>query len=1020
MKRSRPKAIAALLWGITGAASVWAAAGKSAALHDPVALPGQIIVDPANPAWLRYNGGGPVFIAGIGEPENFLYRGTRNPDGTRSGDQMKLITRVAGTGVNCVYVIGFVDSRYGGDGTPAKDNFGNPFENGDINREINPDILNQWEEWFNALENHGIIIYFVLYDDLIDVLPNQRMNWDLDAQGNLHPQEKKYVDAVVNKFKHHKRLIWCVNESANKSYPGTYVARWKKIAERIRELDTYKHPIAMGMVVPTDPDRVAEASQQAYAGHPCFNQDLVQHVQAQNADAMHKIFLDFWGQAQGRYNLLLAQSWPVTHGADQRQKSWAVAMAGAYFMHAMPTSNKTQVYDMERTPVEEFQTMGHVARFMESVAELTRMAPRDDLRNGQTQWVLAAPDSGAYVAYSYNATENLGLKGVKEGDYRLRWMDCVSGATREESGIVAIGGDMVWFKPKGFGNEVALYVSAAKAAQKPQPAAKKKSEKSPQPQKAAKSATVERWDTWEWALESGRDYGNPFREVTLRATFTCPAAKKEITVHGFYDGGRTWRIRFMPTEVGSWTYRTESNDPDLNGQSGRLFCVAASKPYLHGPLRASGFHFEHANGKRRFLISTRLSAMYATPEARTATIAYLKESGINRLLFMMGGIQDTIKNLYGPNLDFTRYDVEKFRQIDAWIDELRRNDILAAPYFYYFNDGDQCKMTREDDFAYIQYGMARFGAYANVLPCLANEVEKKYTRFADPAYNLKSHEWANEMGAFLKKCAVFGQAVTVHNPMETDNAVRPSFYTLLADWPFPWADYMMRQAQVGAMGSVPEMSDHVPESKIPLYNERAFARHNQLLIDLRRFGIPIINEEPGYEMAGRDWKGRVTPQPRPWHSQTPDTVRPTFWTAATAGAYCMWGNMATYELYDPLPTLRAAASPTPTYLKVLASVMAELPYWEMSPANDCVNANAVEIEGVKYRTHFALAKPTDSYLIYSLKGGPMEVKLPQGRYEATLIDPRTGNRKDLGRISGTVFKTDLPAGSDAVVIIKKV
>jgi hypothetical protein len=30
--------------------------------------------------------------------------------------------------------------------------------------------------------------------------------------------------------------------------------------------------------------------------------------------------------------------------------------------------------------------------------------------------------------------------------------------------------------------------------------------------------------------------------------------------------------------------------------------------------------------------------------------------------------------------------------------------------------------------------------------------------------------------------------------METDNAINPGFYTLLYDWPFPWADYMMRQS----------------------------------------------------------------------------------------------------------------------------------------------------------------------------------------------------------------------------------
>ena len=53
-------------------------------------LPGQITVDPDNPQWLKYAGGGPFFLCGPGDPEDFLYRGSRNSDGTRSGDQMEL------------------------------------------------------------------------------------------------------------------------------------------------------------------------------------------------------------------------------------------------------------------------------------------------------------------------------------------------------------------------------------------------------------------------------------------------------------------------------------------------------------------------------------------------------------------------------------------------------------------------------------------------------------------------------------------------------------------------------------------------------------------------------------------------------------------------------------------------------------------------------------------------------------------------------------------------------------------
>jgi len=49
-------------------------------------LRGQIIVDPDHPQRLKRRGGVPFFMCGPGDPEGFLYRGKRRPDGTRDGN----------------------------------------------------------------------------------------------------------------------------------------------------------------------------------------------------------------------------------------------------------------------------------------------------------------------------------------------------------------------------------------------------------------------------------------------------------------------------------------------------------------------------------------------------------------------------------------------------------------------------------------------------------------------------------------------------------------------------------------------------------------------------------------------------------------------------------------------------------------------------------------------------------------------------------------------------------------------
>ena len=101
--------------------------GSSSASSDLNAAPlmGQIVVDADNPAWLKYEGGGPHFMAGPGDPEGFLYRGALNTDGTRDGDQQMLIDKLIPTGANSIYLQAV--RSHGGDG----DSTHNPFVNND-------------------------------------------------------------------------------------------------------------------------------------------------------------------------------------------------------------------------------------------------------------------------------------------------------------------------------------------------------------------------------------------------------------------------------------------------------------------------------------------------------------------------------------------------------------------------------------------------------------------------------------------------------------------------------------------------------------------------------------------------------------------------------------------------------------------------------------------------------------------------------------------------------------------------
>ena len=64
---------------------------------------------------------------------------------------------------------------------------------------------------------------------------------------------------------------------------------------------------------------------------------------------------------------------------------------------------------------------------------------------------------------------------------------------------------------------------------------------------------------------------NKFRDVWLNTTFTSPSGRN-TPFWGFYNGGDDWRLRFMPSEVGQWTFNYSFSDGSMSS-SGDFTCV---------------------------------------------------------------------------------------------------------------------------------------------------------------------------------------------------------------------------------------------------------------------------------------------------------------------------------------------------------------------------------------------------------------------------------------------------------------
>ncbi|ABW09869.1 hypothetical protein Franean1_0403 [Parafrankia sp. EAN1pec] len=111
---------------------------------------------------------------------------------------------------------------------------------------------------------------------------------------------------------------------------------------------------------------------------------------------------------------------------------------------------------------------------------------------------------------------------------------------------------------------------------------------------------VSRWSTFELEL-AGPSHGNPFTDVELTARFSRDGV--EIVSGGFYDGDGRWLIRLLPAETGRWRFVTSSNARSLDGVTGQ-FDVTPAAEGAHGPVRADGFHFAHADGTRHLPLGT--------------------------------------------------------------------------------------------------------------------------------------------------------------------------------------------------------------------------------------------------------------------------------------------------------------------------------------------------------------------------------------------------------------------------------
>jgi hypothetical protein len=386
-------------------------------------LPGQIIIDPDHPQWLKRHGGRHVFICGPGDPEDFLYLGTRRTDGSRDGDQLQRIQKLIQYGGNSIYMQ--IVRSPGGD--TQGDTTHNPFVDSDPQQGLDDDILEQWQEWFTLIDRHDILIYLFFYDDGARI-------WNTGDR--VGPEEKAFLKAIVKKFKHLKNLIWIVGEESEERYTTDRV---QAIARVIADADPHGHLIGNHQHTGT--------SFKAWQSTGALNHFSMQL--SETNDRAHAGAIEALREAAGRYQVIYSESTALRTDTDgMRRHAWSVAMGGL-----MPMLLRMDIANTHHDALRQCRSM---QRFFEAT-DFWTMAPHDELAHAETKYVLA--DSGrSYIAYGDDVKRQLGIRGLPAGRCAVDWLDCTTGRTENQHHMLISSGDRAFNKPNNFGQECAAWI----------------------------------------------------------------------------------------------------------------------------------------------------------------------------------------------------------------------------------------------------------------------------------------------------------------------------------------------------------------------------------------------------------------------------------------------------------------------------------------------------------------------------------------------------------------------------------
>lgn len=237
--------------------------------------------------------------------------------------------------------------------------------------------------------------------------------------------------------------------------------------------------------------------------------------------------------------------------------------------------------------------------------------------------------------------------------------------------------------------------------------------------RAANLSVIPKWERFELTLKSRDAYTNALQEAEVRVLFVSPLGETNRT-YGFWDGGKTWRVRFAPDFPGRWRYYTMCSDPanrGLHGQTGEFLCSAAtggSRFRDHGPVQVARdhTHFEHAD-RTPFLWLGDAAWDAATRSDQAGWEHYVQRRAaqkFNVVQWRLAAAQEGQTPAAFSGTECITINLEFFNKLEAKVSAAARAGLLnAIAPLWEIGPGAEPALPEDQAIVLLRYVVARWG-----------------------------------------------------------------------------------------------------------------------------------------------------------------------------------------------------------------------------------------------------------------------------------------------------------------------